>query len=59
MARLRQSQNIDSLMQSIETVTENRCSLSDKDLLILSEALNLLRSLKKKKGRPTNRYYKL
>ena len=51
MARVKQSQNIDSMIQSIETVIENRCSLSDKDLLILSEALNLLKSLKKKKGK--------
>ena len=51
MARVKQSQNIDSMIQSIETVIESRCSLSDKDLLILSEALNLLKSLKKKKGK--------
>mgnify|MGYP003640007212 FL=1 len=51
MARVKQSQNIDSMIQSIETVIENRCSLSDKDLLILREALNLLKSLKKKKGK--------
>lgn len=51
MARVKQSQNIDSMIQSIETVIENRCSLSDKDLLILSEALDLLTSLKKKKGK--------
>ena len=51
MARVKQSQNIDSMIQSIETVIENRCSLSDKDLLILSEALNLLKNLKKKKGK--------
>ena len=51
MSRLKQNQNIDSLIQGIETVIENRCSLSDKDLLILNEALNLLCNLKKKKGK--------
>jgi len=51
MARLKQSQNIDSLIQSIETVIENRCSLSDGDLLILNEALSILKNLKKKKGK--------
>lgn len=51
MSRLKQNQNIDSLIQGIETVIENRCSLSDKDLLILNEALNLLKNLKKKKGK--------
>lgn len=51
MSRLKQNQNIDSLIQGIETVIENRCSLSDKDLLILNEALNLLKNLRKKKGK--------
>ena len=51
MSRLRQNQNIDSLIQGIETVIESRCSLSDKDLLILNEALNLLKNLKKKEGK--------
>lgn len=51
MSRLKQNQNIDSLIQGIETVIESRCSLSDKDLLILNEALNLLKNLKKKKGK--------
>ncbi len=51
MSRLKQNQNIDSLIQGVETVIENRCSLSDKDLLILNEALNLLKNLKKKKGK--------
>lgn len=51
MSRLRRNQNIDGLIQGIETITENRCSLSDQDLLILSEALELLKSLEKKKGK--------
>ena len=51
MSRLKQNQNIDSLIQGIETVIESRCSLSDKDLLILNEALNLLKNLKKKEGK--------
>ena len=51
MSRLKQNQNIDSLIQGIETVIESRCSLSDKYLLILNEALNLLKNLKKKKGK--------
>lgn len=51
MSRLKQNQNIDSLIQSINTITENRCSLSDKDIKILDEALNLLKNLKRKKGK--------
>jgi hypothetical protein len=51
MARLKQSQNIDRLVQSISSITENRCSLSDEDVKILSEAHNLLKILKRKKGK--------
>lgn len=51
MSRLKQNQNIDSLIQGINTITENRCSLSDKDVKILNEALNLLKNLKRKKGK--------
>lgn len=51
MSRLRQNQNIDSLIQGINTITENRCSLSDKDVKILNEALALLKNLKRKKGK--------
>lgn len=51
MSRFKQDQNIDSLIQGINTIIENRCSLSGKDLLILNEALNLLKNLKKKKGK--------
>jgi hypothetical protein len=51
MARVKQSQNIDSLIQSIQSITENRCSLSEKDVIILNEALCLLKNLKRKKGK--------
>lgn len=51
MSRLKRNQNIDSLIQSIKTIAENRCSLSDRDVKVLDEALNLLENLKKKKGK--------
>ena len=51
MSRLKRNQNIDGLIQGIKTIAENRCSLSDEDVIILNEALNLLYSLKKKKGK--------
>lgn len=51
MSRFKRNQNIDSLIQSIKTITENRCSLSDRDVKVLDEALNLLENLKKKKGK--------
>jgi hypothetical protein len=51
MARKQQSQNIDSLIQSINTITEDRCSLSEEDVKILDEAASLLQNLKRKKGK--------
>jgi len=51
MSRLKQIQSIDSMIQVINTVIENRCSLSVEDVNILNEALSKLQSLKKKKGK--------
>jgi len=51
MARIQQSQNIDNLIQGIEFVIENRCSLSDEDLTVLSKVLTRLRFLRRKKGK--------
>jgi hypothetical protein len=51
MARKKQSQNIDRLILSIDFVVKNRCSLSEEDLKLLLEALDLLQGLKKKKGK--------
>jgi hypothetical protein len=51
MSRLKQNRNIDSLIQSIMTVTKSQCSLSDQDLNVLNVALENLQSLKRKKGK--------
>jgi hypothetical protein len=51
MARIKQSQNIDDLILSINVIIENRCSLSEEDVTILNEALALLQNLKRKKGK--------
>lgn len=51
MSRLKQNRNIDSLIESIQTIIKSQCSLSEQDLLILNEAIVKLQSLKKKKGR--------
>ncbi len=51
MSRIKQAQSIDSLIRSIETITKNRCSLSETDLAVLTQALTLLNELKRKKGR--------
>jgi len=51
MSRIKQTQNIGSLIASIQIITENQCSLSDQDLLILNEALTKLQGLMSKKGK--------
>lgn len=51
MSRLKQYRNIDSLIQSIKTIRKSQCSLSEEDLNVLNEALEILAVLKRKKGR--------
>lgn len=51
MSRIKQAQSIDSLIQGINTITQNRCSLSEMDLTVLTQAETLLNELKRKKGR--------
>ena len=51
MSRLKQNRNIDSLIENIQSITKNQCSLSEQDLKVLNEALSVLHNLKKKKGK--------
>ncbi len=51
MSRLKQTQNIDSLIRNLQSVIENQCSLSESDLIIINESLEILRNLKRKKGK--------
>ena len=51
MSRLKQNRNIDSLIQGIETIKKSQCSLSEVDFNVLDEALEMLLSLKRKKGK--------
>ena len=51
MSRLKQNQNIDNLIQGITVITESQCSLSEQDKIVLSEALERLQNLKRKKGK--------
>jgi hypothetical protein len=51
MSRLKQNQNIDSLIQSIMTIAESQCSLSVQDKSVLNEVLEKLYNLKPKKGK--------
>jgi len=51
MSRMKQTQNIDKLISSIQFVIENQCSLSEDDLNVMNETLDILRNIKKKKGK--------
>lgn len=51
MSRLKQNQIIDNVIQSVASITESQCSLSEKDLIVLNEALERLQFLKRKKGK--------
>ena len=51
MSRLKQTQNINNLIQGIEVITESRCSLSETDLALLTQAKTQLIELKRKKGK--------
>jgi hypothetical protein len=51
MSRLKQKQNIDSLIDFISRIKKNRCSHSEEDQLILQQILDRLIALKRKKGK--------
>lgn len=51
MSRLKQIQIIDTAIQSVASITKSQCSLSEKDLIVLNEALERLQFLKRKKGK--------
>lgn len=51
MSRLKQNQIIDNAIESVASITESQCSLSEKDLIVLNEALERLQFLKRKKGK--------
>jgi hypothetical protein len=51
MSRLKQNQDIDSVIQLVEAIAQNQCSPSDDDRDVLNEVLERLRVLKRKKGK--------
>ncbi|MET4138130.1 hypothetical protein ABIB30_000490 [Pedobacter sp. UYP1] len=51
MSRLKQNQNIDSVIQFVEAIAQNQCFPSDGDRDVLKEVLERLRILKRKKGK--------
>ncbi len=50
MEKLISSQSIDELIQGINLIIGNRCSLSDQDLHLLSEAVAALEKYKRQKA---------
>lgn len=50
MSRLKQSQNIDSLIKILQTIKKSQCSHSEEDPRVLDEAINRIELLRKKKG---------
>jgi hypothetical protein len=49
MTKKVKNQTIDSLIQGIKFITENRCSLLDEDVNLLNEVIALLKKLKRKR----------
>ena len=49
MALQLSSQHIDGLIQSVESITQNRCSLSDEDRNLLREVIVTLKRYKRKR----------
>ena len=44
---LEEEQNIDRLILGVKSITENRCSLSEEEVKLLNECVELLENLKK------------
>lgn len=58
MSRIKRLQNIDGLIQGIETIAKSQCSLSEDDVNLLNDAIAKLNGLRKKKGL-TDKHYQL
>lgn len=58
MSRIKRVQNIDGLIQSIQTIAKGQCSLSESDVNLLNDAIAKLNGLRKKKGL-TDKHYQL
>ncbi len=49
-------QNIDRLVEGLQSITKNRCSLSDDDVKILNEVIDVLLTFKTKNSFDDNDY---
>ena len=57
MSRLKRLRVINGLVESLETIKKNQCSLSEKDEKLIDESIEKLNRLRKKKGL-TNKHFK-
>lgn len=58
MSRKKRLKNIDGLLENLETVANNQCSLSEIELNLLNGAIAKLNSLRTKKGL-TDKHYQI
>ena len=58
MSRKKRLKNIDGLLENLETVAKNQCSLSEIELILLNEAVAKLNRLRTKKGL-TDKHYQI
>ncbi len=56
MSRLKRLQNINGLIETLQSIAKSQCSLSETDVNLLNEAIAKLNRLKTKKGL-TDKHY--
>lgn len=50
MSRLKRLQNINGLTETLQSIAKSQCSLSERDVNLLNDAIAKLNKLKTKKG---------
>lgn len=58
MSRLKRLRNINGLIEILQTIIKNQCSLSEIELNLLNESIAKLNRLKSKKGL-TDKHYQI
>lgn len=58
MSRIKRLKNIDDLLENLEIIAKNQCSLSEIELNLLNEAVAKLNRLRTKKGL-TDKHYQI
>ncbi len=58
MSRLKRLKNIDGLINILQSIAKNQCSLSETDVILLNDAIAKLYKLRTKKGL-TDKQFKL